>query len=209
MIVVPAAEWSCMKNGGGGQHPDGDDAVLWQAGGGHSLFLFQPTGARRTRYRWVQKHQCGPHSCTSASFPALSISSPAFYILVWFRSSAVSAGSLRWNHHFACAPQQSRSIPGSQRGAPAVCRLRITPRPRQEPWEILSGPVRWEASMWGCVGGGMQPVGGMKQATEHITNNKGKNSVSVACLHDLPPFQVTWELRPGSFFSFLIIQSLM
>lgn len=71
---MPAPESLCVHRGeeknSGSCSPD-NAAVLWQAGRGYALFLFQPIRARRTRPdRRAQKRQCGrsegqgcPYSC--------------------------------------------------------------------------------------------------------------------------------------------------
>lgn len=118
-----------------------------------------------------------------------------FYISVWIRFSTVSAGSFSLNPN-------CRRIFGSRRATPAACQVRITLGHREEPWEILSRPVTWEASMRGCIGGGEQPTEGM-----NANNKEEKKKCERAFVHNLPSFQVIQELCPGFsvLFCFLFI----
>lgn len=119
-----------------------------------------------------------------------------FSIIVWIWFSTVSARS------FSLNPNCRRTF-GSRCATPAACQVRITLGHREEPWEILSRPVTWEASMWGCVGGGEQPTGGL-----NANNKEEKKKCERAFVHDLPSFQVIRELCPGlsGFFKFIYLR---
>lgn len=111
------------------------------------------------------------------------------------------------NQHGACVLQQSRRIPGIRRAAPATYRVRIALRHGEEPWEMLSWPVTREASMRGCIGGGMQPPGGMKQANENTSPTKGKKVRACICAR---PAVFLGHLRaPSRPFFFLRFTCLM
>lgn len=109
--------------------------------------------------------QLRPRSAVLRHFPVREASfrpSGGLLSAVGFHSQHFLPGALT-NSSLLCSP--ARGPPPVCTLVPAMCRIRITRRRREEPREILSWPLTWEGLMRSCVGGGTQPGGGTEQAT--------------------------------------------
>ena len=112
------------------------------AGGGVGGLLsrWQVTRARRPRpTRRVQKRQCGrsgghgrPQSCIAIQGYLFQPAGGAFYILLWFHSSTISAGSLKFKPTLClCANGGGGESPsGGGRITGKSCRVQWRERPR-------------------------------------------------------------------------------